>query len=105
MLREGLSLTDIQSFFDEQEDIRLCSAVIKEVAKQKEVERLSKKLDLSDAIFHAIIGTIADKNGVNLKNFNKWRNNIKAEINKILYPERKPKPAAFWKFIGKRKKI
>jgi hypothetical protein len=82
LVRFGFSLEEIDKL-NYKTDIRLMRAIFNEYSSYKEVERLIFKLDISEAVHSAIVGTKYDKGGRNFRRYKRWKRSIIYRINKL----------------------
>ena len=97
LVRWGFSLADAEKLWDEY-DFRLYGQVVERVGVLMEIEALIKKLDLAEVINVAYVGSKADKNGRNARQFRAWRTRQIGNINKLL----KRAMQTVWERIGKK---
>ncbi len=58
-------------------------SVLEEARKQTRIERLLAKLDIAEAVNHAIVGSQADKQKRNQAGFQRWIQGIERTIAKL----------------------
>ena len=79
-------------------DARLFGAVVKEVLKLEQVDAINAKLDTAEAFNVAYVGSKADKQKRNQKQFSNWRTKQINQINKLLKRARQ----TIWETKGKK---
>lgn len=81
-MRAGFSLSDIERLYA-AEDVRTLGSVLEEARKQNRIERLLTKLDIAEAVNHAIVGSQPDRQKRNQTGFQRWIQGIERTIAKL----------------------